>query len=352
VPYQAPIQIKKQLEMIHSLDSTQPLIHDYFAKLNRTHTIQYSTSQKVSQPTWTEQTNEINHSTLMKCLIEKAKSGTHIKPRIHCQILTLVSFFLASNRYAKDLKQICVYLFLTGGLKSYEVLQSNLPIPHARTINRYIETQPCALEGVLQVKELNQFLVENGYPKKIWISEDATKIVEKIVYDKTTNNLCGMNLPIDSNGMPVMNLYSINSALDIKIFMTHEKATMVYVVMAKPICEDSKPFCLCYFGTSNKFKTIDVINRWRFIIEKLKCCGIEVDGFSADGDSRVLRTMRIKCELPCKNSQNLALPPNWKGWFSAKYNPDEAACIQDTVHIGAKFRTRLLKKAIPLRIGE
>jgi hypothetical protein len=61
----------------------------------------------------------------------------------------------------------------------YEMLRSNLPIPNERTITRYLEKQKGAQEGVLQYSELNDFLEKNGYPKQVWVSEDATKIIEK-----------------------------------------------------------------------------------------------------------------------------------------------------------------------------
>jgi hypothetical protein len=245
-----------------------------------------------------------------------------------------------------------VYLFLSGGLKLYEMLYANLPVPHARTITRFIEKYDSAMEGELQLEQLNQFLHENHYPKKIWISEDGTKIVDKILYNDRHNNMVGIVLPFDENGMPILNQYKVNTALDIKLFMTKEKASILYIVMAKPICKNSKAFCLCYFGTTNKFRTDHVLKRWLFMEEKLKDYGIEVCGYSADGDSRLLKAMRILSVLPSVNVINTDMPMSWRTWYCARFKSERPICIQDTVHLGAKFRTRVLKKAKPLKIGK
>lgn len=75
--------------------------------------------------------------------------------------------------------------------------------------------------------------------------------------------------------------------------------------------------------------------------------GITIIGFSSDGDSRLLKAMRSQSMLSCytvgpvvEEEENLhTTPSSWQEFFAAKYVP-KVLCVQDTVHIGTKLRTR------------
>lgn len=58
-------------------------------------------------------------------------------------------------------------------------------------------------EGELRSKELAEFLEEHETKKIVWISEDATAINPKIKYDPKTNQIVGILLPTNENGLPV-----------------------------------------------------------------------------------------------------------------------------------------------------
>jgi hypothetical protein len=60
----------------------------------------------------------------------------------------------------------------------------------------------------------------------------------------------------------------------------------VYVHIATPMSSNSINFCLCVFGTSNKFTAKDVHTRWDTIKQLLSKVGVKVVGVSSDGDSR------------------------------------------------------------------
>lgn len=53
-----------------------------------------------------------------------------------------------------------------------------------------------------QGKELAQLLDDHRATKNVWLSEDATAIVQKISYDPKTNQLVGIVLPFNSEGNP------------------------------------------------------------------------------------------------------------------------------------------------------
>lgn len=64
------------------------------------------------------------------------------------------------------------------------------------------EQKDRVVEGELRCKELAQFLDDHRATKNVWLSEDATAIVQKISYDPKTNQLVGIVLPFNSEGNP------------------------------------------------------------------------------------------------------------------------------------------------------
>lgn len=74
--------------------------------------------------------------------------------------------------------------------------------------------------------------------------------------------------------------------------------------MAQPLEENTQPFCLTIFSTDNKFKTSHVLSRWKYITENLEAVGITVLGFSSDGDSRLLSSMKRTMQLGILNSKS------------------------------------------------
>lgn len=95
---------------------------------------------------------------------------------------------------------------ITGPL-AYETIQRNLPtaLPSLSSTNRYIRKMNSrVIEGVLRCNELQLFLEQRKLPKVVSLSEDATRIIGRIQYDRKTNQLIGFAQPIDrKNGMPV-----------------------------------------------------------------------------------------------------------------------------------------------------
>lgn len=98
---------------------------------------------------------------------------------------------------------------------------------------------------------------------EIWISEDGSGIISDVKYDSSTNQLVGLVLPTDlETGMPIPFSYTPNSLNEIRRQMQYPKSSLVYMVMAQPIKQNTPPFILQAHGTDNKFKTQDVIHRW------------------------------------------------------------------------------------------
>ena len=130
------------------------------------------------------------------------------------------------------------------------------------------------------------------------------------------------------------------------------------VGMAQPLKDGFPPIRLFLFGSDNKFNTEAVKNRLDFVIKSLTAVGIRVLTYSTDGDSREMKLMRdhLRLGAPLQEtfnadmSERISLRKKWP-WFVCDY-PHDNISIQDTVHLGAKLRTRLLKLQKPMPFGK
>lgn len=126
------------------------------------------------------------------------------------------------------------------------------------------------IEGSLRCEALLNYLNKVNAPKTIWIAEDATGVIQKVVYDVASRQLIGIVLPFNQKGMPITFTFKVESIDDIERFMKKPMSTHVYLVMAQPIKEKTPPFLLQVFGSDNKFNSEDVINRWEHTKSELK----------------------------------------------------------------------------------
>lgn len=140
------------------------------------------------------------------------------------------------------------------------------------SIVKYIQTyKQSVLEGQLRCKELADYLEKLNAPKCIWLSEDASGIVQKAVFDVNSNQIVGLVLPLDnSSGMPKTKSFITNTMSDMEKFMKMPTSKLVYVVMAQPVQMNSAPFVLQVFGTNNIFTAQNVLDRWNTTIFELK----------------------------------------------------------------------------------
>ena len=166
-------------------------------------------------------------------------------------------------------------------------------------LSKYLqENEQKIVEGELRCDQLKSYLRERNLPSTVWISKDATRITGKIQYDLSTNQLIGLVLPFNKYGMSISYSFLARSAKEIKFHFNEERtASLIYVIMAQPIAKHTGPFSLSLFGTDNKFTSEDIIARWKFILKELVKFGINLFGFSSDGDLRLLKAMRMEIHL-------------------------------------------------------
>ncbi|XP_031357928.1 uncharacterized protein LOC116181664 isoform X2 [Photinus pyralis] len=250
----------------------------------------------------------------------------------------------SKNRFDESVKKFCLYLFLIGGRMLYETLYANLKnvIPSITTLHRSI-TNSNIQEGELRFADLRRFLDSRGLPSVVWISEDATKITGKIGYSSHNNLVVGFVIP-QHNGLPRENYFEATSARRIQqIFVEGERAQYGYAIMAQCPIDKTPSFCLNIFGTNNKFTHNDVIQRWEQMKVSARRYNIELLGFSSDGDTRLLKAMRLTTKLSNQVTEK------WK-WFHMPLDTGNI-CTQDTVHIGTKLKTRLINQKVTLALG-
>lgn len=255
-------------------------------------------------------------------------------------------------RYDSGLKKFATYLRMIAGPLSYDTIQRNLPgaLPSLSSTNRYVQKMNCRLiEGIPRFDELKLYLEARNLPNIISLSEDATRIVGRVQYDRKTNQVIGFVQPLNRrNGMPVPFLFPARNAKEIMGYFegNHTEAHFVNAIVAQPVSDHPAPaFCFMIFSSNSKYTNIDVINRWEFIISGLKRVGIVVLNVSTDSDTKYNAAMR---KLSCLGDESNYF--NDSNWYSLGPIKDATSMqeidtiySQDTTHIGCKLHCLILK---------
>jgi len=66
-------------------------------------------------------------------------------------------------------------------------------------------------------------------------------------------------LPFKDGRAVVDTLLATSAKTIAQYFENHIKADYAYVVMAKPLVNKAPSFCICIYGTDNRFKYSDVV---------------------------------------------------------------------------------------------
>lgn len=243
-------------------------------------------------------------------------------------------------RYDSEIKSYASYLRLICGPLAYQTIQHNLEysLPSLTSTNRYIKSPSSRVyEGVLRSEELLLYLNQRNLNLVVSLSVDATRIEGKPQYDSLTNQIIGFVLPLNEHGMPIPYSFPARNETEMCSHFsgTNVESTFLNVVMAQPVAENAKPFCLLAFGSDNRYTSKDISNSWEHIVQELANLGIEVLTIASDCDPKYSASMRDQSKLGTVSSE-------LGEWFSC----DENAItffLQDYVHIGTKLRNFLLR---------
>lgn len=259
-------------------------------------------------------------------------------------------------RCTDETKLCAAYVRMISGRLAYETFKANAQhsVPSVKSVDRYIyKVKANVVEGVLRTSELSKYLTELNLPRIVALSEDATRITNRVQYDSQTNQLIGFVLPLAENGMPIANINIARSAAemercfyDVKTGEEKKRSSYLNVVMAQPLVPGVPAFCLLLFGSDSKYTSTDIEKRWQFIRAELKKNNIEVLTFASDSDPKFNSVMRNHMKLGQSKENNIDFPE----WFNADIRLSDSFDIQDTVHIGTKCRNRMLNTT--LKMGE
>ena len=206
-------------------------------------------------------------------------------------------------------------------------------------------------EGEFRFDGLAAHIAQHNTVSVVSIGEDATRIICRVEYDIRTDRCVGFVLPL-KNGLPEVDSFLATSIDAIEdMFANQTSAKYAYVFMAQPLDINVPVFCLACFGTSNKFTAEHVLLRWKCIYKECESRKIKVISFGGDGDSRIMKAMRVSTGLFSNHIlqetllspvQQVSYPTIWSEWFWMQ-RPSKVVFVQYTVHIAVKLKCRLLK---------
>ena len=299
--------------------------------------------------------------------LNKTPPFTNILKQICINAEKNLGKYPTSRRHLPILKKFSTVLFILAGPLAYELIQQNMPeaLPCVRTVQSAIHSEYETMhEGVFRFDELRQHLDQYNAPLCISIAEDATRVIGRVDYNGETDRCVGFVLPSNANGLPIVNAFiAVSFAAIEKMFCDNAVSKYAYVYMAQPLCSSVPPICLACFGTDNKFTAEDVMLRWKYINEQCAQRNITVLSFGSDGDSRLMKSMKVSASFRTPQPEPLtahlppasllhapAIPPDWSEWYHII--PNGICYVQDTVHIAVKLKSRLLKPHIVLPMGK
>lgn len=276
----------------------------------------------------TEQFDTQTHRILRKLL--KAADENAIRPK-------------GGYRFDEELKSFASYLSYMAGNIAYETLRINLPLvfPSSSTTNRYMaRPHHQIIEGELRCDELLAYLKERNLPPCVCISEDATRVINRVQYDAKSNQLVGFVLPMDHNGLSIPFSFKARSALEIANHFSNGNpiASFMNAIIAEPF-GGAPSFCLSVFGTDSKYTTKQITKRWRFITAELNSRNITVLTIGSDSDPKNNAAMRNLSNLGIKSTSILQDVQ----WFSCGNSLVCPIYVQDTPHNVTKLRNWFLK---------
>ena len=188
-------------------DFTQTLITDFYKTIDEVakyakrapelmNVFNFSTVSADQASTSTHCRNKQDFCTVFSKIVENAEKNFGKLPQ--------------SRRHNEVIKKFATSLFLYGGPMAYNFIHKNMEnaLPSLRSVQRTIRSEYHPLsEAQFQFDALVNHLTKYNAPFVIAISEDATRIVSRVEYDRETDRMVGFVLPCNDDGLPIADTY-------------------------------------------------------------------------------------------------------------------------------------------------
>ena len=205
------------------------------------------------------------------------------------------------------------------------------------------------VEGTFYFDELLQHLQEWKAPHFIHLHLDDTRIKHKIEYDPSTDRYVGFVLPL-KDSLPVCDAFILDTFEEITdVYKTCAVAKYAHVIVAKALTVDTPSFILAVLGTDGRYNHAAISQRWKYMKEQLFQRGIVVISNGADGAGPFLKSMMVESRL-FSLSGSVNVPSSWTFYLMPEI-PKDNFYNQDTVHLLAKLRTRILTPSNLIIVG-
>lgn len=183
------------------------------------------------------------------------------------------------RRYSTYMKDMMLYFFINMGPLSYLDMKANFPnsIPSLRSTQDRLKTCEGMKEGVFEFDRIAEKMEQRNEPKFVVVAEDDTKIVERLRYDSKHDELVGLMLPIDENGIPIPGSFKFRSLSEVlKFYKEHKMSSYAKLMTVRSLHIDTPTYYLCFYGTRGSDNHQHVKARWEFVQREFKLRGIEV----------------------------------------------------------------------------
>ena len=314
-------------------------ITDYFDIDKLTHFINNNDEIKTNINLLSGNEKDASTATLLKRLYENSIKNSSKKTT-------------QGNRHDDIVKQFASCLLCIVGKGGYELLQSNLgnALPHISTAQRLISSRRKVVEGEFYFAELKEHLVKWNSPLFVNVHLDDTRIINKVEYDSAPDRFVGFCLPTE-NGLPITNTFQLETFDQIKFAYDNTSiGKYAHCIVVKSINTSVPSFVLFVLCTDSKYDHQIILRRWRYVEEQLQKYEITVISNGADGAGPFLKAMTTKTGL-FKRCLNDNVPRHWT-FFWMPYILETSLCCQDTIHLLAKLRTRLLTPSNLIILGK
>lgn len=296
----------------------------------------------------------------MCCAVNKAvgcpEEGANVAPLLKLMYKNAIENSKRKSpqgyRHDDTIKEFAASLFSLLGNSGYELIQANFgnALPNVSTPRRLIYSNRKVREGEFYFDELKSHLIKSKAPLCVNIQLDDTRIINKVEYDPITDRFVGFCLPIN-NGLPCAEAFVFQSFEEIKNAIdTETVGKYAHCVVAKSVNTSVSSFVLFAMCTDSKYDHKQILQRWSYIERQLSNRGITVISNGADGAGPFLKAMTIKSNL-FNRELNDNVPGYWKFYWMPNLRKESLVC-QDTVHLLAKLRTRLLTPSNLIAIGD